>query len=98
MFKQCFRDDIMLKGGTPKNHAQDNFKRLQKLAADNKAKKAIAEQPPAPLFKLKKFVDVPSKLHTQVTSGLIRKPESSRPSTASSQGSNVLYGITIEFC
>ncbi|KAJ3183645.1 Enkurin domain-containing protein 1 [Gaertneriomyces sp. JEL0708] len=78
------RDDIIRAGGKPKDHAKENRKKLRELEKAKKAKKAEEEKPEPPLFKLKRFESIPSKLHTRPSVEHLTTAESSRPSTAAS--------------
>ncbi|KAI8909193.1 calmodulin-binding-domain-containing protein [Gorgonomyces haynaldii] len=56
------RDDMQRQGKTPKNHMKDNYKHIKQLERDNKTKIEKENQPPKPVFKLKQFQDVKSKI------------------------------------
>ncbi|KAJ3295352.1 hypothetical protein HK104_002769 [Borealophlyctis nickersoniae] len=87
------RDDIVRRGGTPKDHTRENVQRLRELAKVQKAKKEERAKPPPAPFKMKQFEHVPAKLETRRKASsdglasLDSTPESSRPSTASSRSS-----------
>ncbi|KAI8805089.1 calmodulin-binding-domain-containing protein [Cladochytrium replicatum] len=84
------RDDIVLRGGKPKDHSKENYQRIKKIQQVNKIKQEeeLLKQPPQ-VFKMKQFQNVPPKLKTQPISKAASDPDlNSRPSTASSTGSN----------
>ncbi|KAJ1564967.1 Enkurin domain-containing protein 1 [Nowakowskiella sp. JEL0078] len=80
------RDDIIFRGGKPKDHEKENYKRLKNIEKETKLKEMQASQPSPPPFKLSQFQNVASKLNTRSpsTSGTVT------PSTSSSSQKNFI--------
>ncbi|TPX62801.1 hypothetical protein PhCBS80983_g00025 [Powellomyces hirtus] len=84
------RDDIIRAGGTPKDHRKENRRKLADLAKQNKLKQEEENKPPPPLFKLKRFEDVPAKLNTRRSMPNLKTEEGgpSPPASGSSRKSS----------
>ncbi|KAJ3336548.1 hypothetical protein HDU93_002612 [Gonapodya sp. JEL0774] len=63
------RDEIIKRGGKPKDHGRENKKRLKALEELNRQKREEEAKPPSPMWKMKQFEQVPAKVDTRSNSG-----------------------------
>ncbi|KAJ3092036.1 hypothetical protein HK102_011384 [Quaeritorhiza haematococci] len=88
------RDDIVRRGGKPKDHSKENYKRIKDLEQANRTKQQEKAVPPPQPFKMKQFENVPPKLQTKRPTSAPGTPpygeecDPSRPPTASSIASS----------
>ncbi|KXS10901.1 hypothetical protein M427DRAFT_138806 [Gonapodya prolifera JEL478] len=63
------RDEIVKRGGRPKDHNRENRKRLRELEEVNRRKKEQDAKPPSPMWKMKRFEQVPAKVDSRSNTG-----------------------------